>query len=110
MKVELTEAVWLEERGALTLVELAECSGLSEPELRDLVDLGALAPLDPGAEAKVWSFAPHCIVAARTACRLRNDFELDSDGLALVLSLLERVGELESELQRLQARLPRAHR
>ena len=47
MKLELTEAVWLDERGVVTLVELAECSGLSEGELGDLVDLGALEPLNP---------------------------------------------------------------
>ena len=105
MKVELTEAVWLDERGAITLVELAQCSGLSEDDLRDLVDLGALEPLDR--HASDWSFASSCIVAARAACRLRNDFELDSPELALVLSLLERVQELESALQRLSARLPR---
>ena len=105
MKVELTEAVWLDERGALTLVELAECSGLSEVELRDLVELGALAPLDP--DAPDLSFGARCIVAARTACRLRNDFELDPHGLALVLTLLERMHELEAEVQRLHANLPR---
>ena len=108
MKLELTEAVWLDERGGVTLVELAECSGLSEAELRELVDLGALAPVD--ADAREWNFAAQCIVAARTACRLRNDFDLDTQGLALVLSLLERVQELESTLQRLNARLPRLPR
>lgn len=108
MKVELTEAVWLDERGAVTLVELAQCSGLTERELRDLVDLGALEPLDP--EAAEWSFTAKCISAARAAGRLRADFELDSHGLALVLSLLERVEELENAMQRLDARLPRIHR
>ena len=108
VKLELTEAVWLDERGAVTLVELAECSGLSETELRELVDLGALAPVD--ADAREWSFTARCIVAARTACRLRNDFELDTHGLALVLTLLERVQELESTLQRLNARIPRLPR
>lgn len=108
MKLELTEAVWLDERGAVTLVELAECSGLSEADLRDLVELGALEPVDP--HAAQWSFAARCISAARAASRLRNDFELDSQGLALVLSLLERVQELESALQRLNARLPRMPR
>ena len=108
MKLELTEAVWLDERGAITLVELAECSGLSESELRDLVDLGALAPVDP--DAPEWNFGTHCIVAARAACRLRNDFELDTHGLALVLSLLDRVQELENLVQRLNARLPRVPR
>ena len=39
-----------------------------------------------------------------------SDFELDNHGLALVLSLLERVQELESALQRLNARLPRIPR
>lgn len=105
MKVELTEAVWLDDRGAVTLVELAECSGLTETELRELVDLGALSPLD--ANAPDWSFTARCITAARAAGRLRNDFELDTQGLALVLSLLERVHELESALERLNARLPR---
>ncbi len=90
MTVEFTEAVWLEDRGKLTLVEL-----------------GALAPLD--ARARDLSFAPTCIAAARTACRLRHDFELDSAGLALVLTLIERVHELEVDLQRLRARLPRAY-
>ena len=108
MKLELTEAIWLDERGAVTLVELAECSGLTQSELRELVDLGALAPLDP--DAPEWNFHAQCIVAARTACRLRNDFELDSQGLALVLSLLERVQELEDALQRMDARLPRMRR
>ena len=108
MKVELTEAIWLDERGAITLVELAECSGLDESALRELADLGAIEPLDRAAVE--WSFGSRCIVAARTARRLRDDFELDTQGLALVLSLLDRVAELESALQRLNARLPRTLR
>ena len=108
MKLELTDAVWLDERGTVTLVELAACSGLSESELRDLVDLGALEPLD--SDASDWSFGANCIVAARAASRLRKDFDLDTQGLAIVLSLLERVQELEMDLQRMQARLPRMMR
>jgi chaperone modulatory protein CbpM len=105
MKVELTETVWLDEHGSVTLIELAQCSGLSETELRDLVDLGALEPLD--ASSAQWSFGLQCIVAARAASRLRDDLELDTPGLAVVLTLLDRVRELESELQRMRARLPR---
>jgi chaperone modulatory protein CbpM len=105
VKLEHTEALWLDERGSITLVELSECSGLTESELRDLVELGALEPVD--ADAAQWSFTARCISSARAASRLRTDFELDTHGLALVLSLLERVQELESALQRLNARLPR---
>ena len=108
MKVELTETLWLDERGVVTLVELAECSGLSEPELVELVELGALEPLE--SSERDLRFGAQCIAAARAASRLRNDFELDTPGLALVLSLLDRVHELESELRRAQARLPRMTR
>ena len=103
MRVELSETVWLDDNGVVTMVELAECSGLTERELRDLVDLGALEPLEGESELR---FGARCIVAARAASRLRSDFELDTHGLALVLSLLDRVHELESELQRLHAKLP----
>ena len=105
MTVEITETLWLDERGSITLIELSECSGLTEPELRELVDIGALEPLD--ADAPQWSFGSRCIVAARAACRLRDDFELDTSGLAVALSLLERIEELEAEVQRVRARLPR---
>ena len=105
MPANLTEAVWLDEHGIVTLVELAECSGFTESELRDLVELGALNPLE--AEAPDLRFDARCIVSARMACRLRSDFELDAHGLALALSLLERVQDLEAEVCRLQANLPR---
>lgn len=106
MKLELTETLWLDDRGSVTLVELAECSGLTESELRELVDMGALEPLQGDAEQ--WSFGSRCIVAARAASRLRDDFELNASGVAVALSLLERVHELEAEVQRMRARLPRA--
>ena len=105
MKLELTETLWLDERGAVTLVELSECSGFTESELRDLVEFGALEPLD--SNAADLNFGAKCIVAARAAYRLRNDLELDTHGLAIVLSLIERVQELEAQLQGMHARIPR---
>jgi chaperone modulatory protein CbpM len=96
--------MWLDEHGAVSLGELAECSGLTEPELRELVDAGALAPLDENASQ--WRFGSRCIVVARAACRLRDDLDLDTSGVAVALSLLERVHELEAELARMRARLP----
>jgi chaperone modulatory protein CbpM len=105
VKLDLTEAIWLDERGSVTLLELSQCSGLSEGELRDLVDIGVLEPVDP--HSAEWSFGARCIVSARAARRLRGDFELDTDGLALVLSLLERIEVLENELKSVHARVPR---
>jgi chaperone modulatory protein CbpM len=105
MKVELTEVLWLDEQEQLSLTELAGLSGLSEAELRELVDFGAILPVDPGAEPL--GFRADCIVTARAACRLRTDFELDAQGLALALTLLDRIHDLEAQLRNLSAQLPR---
>lgn len=104
MKVELTEVLWLDEQQELSLAELAGLSGLSEAELRELMDYGVIAPLDPQAEPLV--FRADCIVTARTACRLRTDFELDAPGLALALTLLGRIHDLEAQLRDLRAQFP----
>jgi chaperone modulatory protein CbpM len=105
MRIELTELHWLDEQHDVTLAELAELSGFSEDELKALEACGAIAPIDPDAASP--RFGARCIVATRTAYRLRNDFELDTEGLAVALALLERIGTLESELRALSAQLPR---
>lgn len=97
MSIYLAETIWLNESDACSLEQLAESSGLSRAELLDLVDSGAIAPIndDPGHQV----FQTHHIVIARTARRLRDDFELDAHGLALALNLLRRISELEAELK-----------
>jgi len=105
MKIEIHEAVWLDERQQFTLAELAELSQLPEAELRALIDCAVLAPLDP--EAAEARFGTDCLTIARTALRLRNDFDLEPGGLALALSLLGRIRDLEAQLRALRARMPR---
>jgi len=95
---------WLHEERELSLAELCELSGLSEAELRALVDCGAIAPTD--SDARDWTFGADRLVVARSAFRLRRDFELDSQGLALAVALLERVRDLEEQLRGLRARIP----
>ena len=102
MKIE--QESWLHERYELSLAQFCELSGLSEAELRALVDCGAIAPADPG--ARDWTFGADRLVVARSAHRLRRDFELDPAGLALAVTLLERVRELEEALRDLRARIP----
>ena len=107
MRIELTEVVWLHEHYALSVNQLAELSGLSEQEIHELVDYGVMTPIDTHADQR--SFDAQYIVAARTARRLRDDFDLNIHGVALALSLLDRVHELEAELGDLRARLPRRY-
>ena len=100
-----TEVLWLDEHRVVSFRELVEISGLSEAELLDLVNSGALPARD--ASRGDLAFSAQVVTLARTACRLRDDFELDTRGLAVALRLLERVRELESEIARLRALSPR---
>jgi len=102
--VKTGQAMWLHERLELALEEVCELSGLTETELRELVDFGVLAPIDP--DAQHWAFGADRLVVARSARRLRRDFDLDPHAVALVVALLERVRDLEEELRDLRARLP----
>jgi chaperone modulatory protein CbpM len=102
VNIETTEALYFDERGEVSLAQLIEISGLTEADLRELVDYGALAPVDPAASS--WTFDAHSTTLARTARRLRSDLELDTHALSLILTFIERIDALESELRALRAR------
>ena len=98
------EAELIERREQCTVAALAKVSGLSEAELRELVEYGAIMPLNP--DDTSWIFEQHCVMTVRTLGRLRRAFDLDTNALALTTSLLERIHELETELHRLQVLTP----
>ncbi|MGE5170126.1 MAG: chaperone modulator CbpM [Rudaea sp.] len=103
MNIESTTAVFLDETGAVSITQLVEQSGLTEAELSALVDCGALEPSDAAAGAL--RFSQRCVVTARTARRLRDDFALDdAHAVALLLRFVQRIEALERQLRELQAR------
>ena len=95
MKVELTELTWIDERVEFSLDELAERTHLAQAEILELIDCGAISTSDGRA-----------LESARTAARLRSDFEVNLQGVALAMTLLRRITELEAQLRALRARLP----
>ncbi len=102
MRIEISEALWLDARREFTLAELAERSGLPPDLLRQLAEFDVLPPHD----ATAATFGADCLDLACTARRLHDGFDLDAGALALVMRLLERVRALEAELRAVQARLP----
>ena len=104
METRPVEAVWLTEDHEFSLAELADISGLSEAELRELVDYGAIKPVNP--DSPQWVFQGRCLVTVRAACRLRVSFDLEPQEVALVISLLDRIQDLEAQLASLRAQLP----
>jgi chaperone modulatory protein CbpM len=99
MSVECSESVLLDEQHEISLNELSELSGLSSDELCQLVDSGVLIPNNP-AEA-IWHFNSRYVISIRTLCRLKQDFELESNSLGLLLLFLERIRKLEFKLREL---------
>lgn len=99
------DVLWLHAQGSVTLVELAETSGFPEDVLRELVEYGALAPLDQ--QAAQWAFNADCVARVRAAARLGHDLDLETHTLALVLSYLDRIEQLESQVRHLNAQLAR---
>jgi len=96
------DVVWLHGEAEITLVDLAETTGLPEEVVRELVDYGVLQPAGEGAQ---WCFRAECVARVRTAARLRNDLELETPALALVLSFLERIQRLEAQVRHLHAQV-----
>lgn len=105
MELQQTDAVWLDDRVEFSCAELARFSGLSEAELRELVDYGALAPTNP--QEAEWTFRGDVVVTLQAAGRLRADLELEPQALALALKLFNRIRELEAQICNLRAQLPR---
>ena len=108
MNPEQDDAVWLDAGQEISLSEVVRFSGLSEAELRDLVDYGVLAPTDP--QRGEWTFSGDIVVTIQAAARLRDDLELDPHALALALTLIGRIRELETQLRSVRAQLPRRSR
>lgn len=106
MTVHVTEAVWLNASDTCTLEYIVEVSGLDRQDVLDLVETGVLTP--SSRDHDNYFFHTDCVVLARKAKRLRDDFELDTPGLTLTMELLRRMDELQAEITSLRARsLPR---
>ncbi len=101
MNIHQSEWVWLNDQNVCSAQHLIEVSGLSDEELDELINNGVIMPIDEHAQQK--TFFLHYVVVAKNARRLRDDFELDKHGLALALTLMRRIDELQAELNAARA-------
>ena len=101
MTIEHTEVLWLESRSDYSIDELMQMSGLPRASIEELLDCGALpegaATTIVQRQASV-CFTSESVTLARAANRLRRHFELDDNALAVAVTLLRRVRELETRL------------
>jgi chaperone modulatory protein CbpM len=99
----IEDAIYLDAIAEVTWTELVNASGIPESELTELVRYGALVPRNP--DAPTLTFEARYLAVAKTASRIRHDFELDAHGVSIVLCYVELIERLEAELRALRAHL-----
>ena len=99
----IEDAIYLDAIAEVTWTELVNASGIPESKLTELVRYGALVPRNP--DAPTLTFEARYLAVAKTASRIRHDFELDAHGVSIVLCYVERIERLEAELRALRAHL-----
>ena len=84
----------------LTLEELCTTFRLSDDVVIELVELHLLIP--EGKTQKEWRFDEQNLRRAKIAANLHRDLEINIQGIALAVELLEKIDRLENELSLLQ--------
>jgi|KBSMisStandDraft_5_1062788.scaffolds.fasta_scaffold490372_2 hypothetical protein len=105
MASERNSAITPEHEHRMLLHELAERAGLSEAEVLELVDCGALTVTEERSGQHI--FSVRSVTVARMARRLRDDLDVEPHAAALMLMFVQRIRALERELDDLRARFPR---
>jgi len=91
------DTVIVEEHVHFTLDELCRACRVEHERVVVLVHEGVLEPA--GHEPREWRFDGASLGRARLALRLIRDLELDANGVALVLDLLEENARLRAQLR-----------
>ncbi|MGO4000680.1 MULTISPECIES: chaperone modulator CbpM [Pseudomonas] len=89
----------------LDMAQFCEATDLPAVYVIEIVEHGILEP--QGAQPQDWRFNDYELLLAKRAAKLRRDLELEWEGVALALDLLEEVQQLRSENQMLKQRLAR---
>jgi chaperone modulatory protein CbpM len=89
----------------LDMAQFCEATDLPAVYVIEIVEHGILEP--QGAQPQDWRFNDYELLLAKRAAKLRRDLELEWEGVALALDLLEEVQQLRAENQMLKQRLAR---
>lgn len=89
----------------MTLEEVCEIAQLPTEVLITIVEEGVIEP--KGSSPEEWCFDCYMLSIAKRAARLHRDFNLDWTGIPLYLDMIEQLGKLRLENERLRQQLGR---
>lgn len=87
----------------LSLNELCERCGLKQTLVIELVELGLVTPETAAPDR--WQFQVSALPTLHQAVRLRRELDLDWQGVAVAMDLLEQVQTLRQQVNRLERQL-----
>ncbi len=87
----------------LSLTEVTQSVHIPVETIVVIVEHGIVEPR--GQRPKEWQFEPHMLATLRCAVRLQQDLELDWEGIAIALSLMEQLQQLRGENRHLRHQL-----
>ena len=91
-------ATVVEDEIRFTLVELCRVCAVPEAQVMGWVGEGVLEPI--GDSPPQWQFAGPALRRTRVAVRLTRDLEVNTQGVALALDLLDEIEALRAQLRR----------
>ena len=101
MKIQLIETLEVEIIERFTFSELAKVCELSDQEMQELIDYGAIKS-DDSEEIECF-FSAQKLTILQTACRQRRDYDLDLFSVVICVQYLERIADLRLQIESLQA-------
>ncbi len=79
----------------LSIQEISQSVGLHDETIEDYITMGLI---DPVQHSPIVKFDISTVTRIQKIIRLQHDFGINLNGVGLVLDLLDRVSELENEL------------
>jgi chaperone modulatory protein CbpM len=87
----------------LSLTEVTQSVHIPVETIVVIVEHGIVEPR--GQRPKEWQFEPHMLATLRQAMRLHRDLEMDWAGIAVALSLIDKLRQLRGENKLLRQQL-----
>tara|TARA_R110001592_G_scaffold363352_2_gene684772 strand:+ start:33532 stop:33837 length:306 start_codon:yes stop_codon:yes gene_type:complete len=89
----------------LSFTEVCLQTGVAKDTVFEIVEHGIIEPI--GTAPDEWLFSPTMLTVTKKAVRLHRDLEVDWEGIALAIELLDEVEQLREQNLYLQRRLSR---
>jgi chaperone modulatory protein CbpM len=85
----------------LSLLELCRAVDRPAEHIVEMVEYEIVQP-DKGGTPQTWQFSPYTVKRTRVATRLQRDLNINLEGLALALDLLDEVQQLRRQVRFLE--------